>query len=112
MANGVCNIVDYIVASPAIWKVVTHLEVIIDDTHYCAMGGDSDHMPLHLWLNIDCTFVEPQHIVVTKKLLPRFKYDKSKVERYQLALTMNFRNLWVVNSIGHLGVDGLVDLLQ
>jgi hypothetical protein len=53
-------------------------------------------------LNIDCNFVEPQHIVETKKLLPRFKYDKSKVEEYQLALSTSLRNLWVVNSIGHL----------
>jgi hypothetical protein len=76
------------------------------------MGGDSDHRPLHLRLNIDCTFVEPQHIIVTKKLLPRFKYDKSNVEEYQLALTSNFENPWVVNSIGHLGANGLADLLK
>ncbi len=76
------------------------------------MGGDSDHRLLRLWLSIDCTFVEPQHIVVTKKILPRFKYDKSKVELYQLALTTNLGNLWVANSTGHLGVDGLIDLLQ
>ncbi len=76
------------------------------------MGGDFDHRLLCLRLNIDCTFVEPQHTVVTKKFLPRFKYDKSKVEQYQLALTMSLGNLWVVNSIGHLGVDGLTDLLQ
>jgi hypothetical protein len=63
-------------------------------------------------LNIDCTFVKPQHIVVTKKFLLRFKYDKSKVEEYQLALTMSLGNLWVVNSIGDLGVDGLTNLLQ
>jgi hypothetical protein len=44
--------------------------------------------------------------------LPRFKYDKSKVEDYQLALTTNLGNLWVTNSIGHLGADGLADLLQ
>ncbi len=44
--------------------------------------------------------------------MPRFKYDKSKDEKYQLALTMSLRNLWVVDSIGHLGVDGLVDMLQ
>jgi hypothetical protein len=76
------------------------------------MRGDSNHRPLRLWLSIDYTFVEPQHITVTKKLLLRFKYDKSKVEKYQLALTTNLGNLWVVNSIGHLGADGLVDLLQ
>jgi len=86
--------------------------VIIDDTCYCAMGGDSDNMPLHLQLSIDCTFVEPQHTVVTKKKLPRFKYDKSKVENYQLALTTSLGNLWVANSIRHLGADGLADLLQ
>jgi hypothetical protein len=43
--------------------------------------------------------------------LPWFKYDKSKAEEYQLALTTSFGNLWVVDSIGHLGVDRLVDLL-
>jgi hypothetical protein len=85
--------------------------VIIDDTHYCAMGGDSDHRSLHLRLNIDCSFVEPQHNIVTKNFLRRFKYDKSKAEECQLALTSSLGNLWVVDSIGHLGPDGLTDLL-
>jgi hypothetical protein len=75
------------------------------------VGGDSDHRLLHLQLSIDCTFVEPQHIVITKIFLPRFKYDESKIEEYQLALIASLGNLWVVNSIGHLGVDGLADLL-
>jgi hypothetical protein len=75
------------------------------------MGGDSNHRPLRLELNINYTFVEPQHIIVIKKILPRFKYDKSKVEKYQLALTTNLGNLWVVNSIGHLGANGLLDVL-
>jgi hypothetical protein len=48
LANGGHSTVDYIVGSLAIWQIATHLEVIIDDTHYCAMGGDSDHMPLRL----------------------------------------------------------------
>jgi hypothetical protein len=48
---------------------------------------------------------------VTTKFLPRFKYDKLKVEDYQLAITTSLRNLWVANSIGHLGAYGLVDLL-
>ncbi len=42
----------------------------------------------------------------------RFKYDKSKIEEYQLALTLNFGNLWVVDSIGHLEANELADLLQ
>jgi len=63
-------------------------------------------------LSIDYNFVEPQHTVVTKKILPRFKYDKLKVEEYQLALITSLRNLWVVDSIGHLKADGLIDLLQ
>jgi hypothetical protein len=50
-------------------------------------------------------------MVETKKFLPRFKYDKSKTEEYQLALTTSLRNLWVANSIGHLGADEIVDLL-
>ncbi len=113
MANGGRNTIDYIVGSPAVWQAATHLEVIIDDTHYHAMGGDSDHRPLRLRLNINCSFVEPQHTVVTKKFfLPRFNYDKSKVEEYQLALTASLGNLWVADSIGHLRADELVDLLQ
>jgi hypothetical protein len=40
------------------------------------MGGDFDHMLLRLQLSIDYSFVEPQHMIVTKKFLPRFKYDK------------------------------------
>jgi hypothetical protein len=68
LANGGRNTIDYIVGSPAIWQTTTHFEVIIDDTRYCAMGGDFDHMPLRLRLNIDCTFVEPQHTIVTKIL--------------------------------------------
>jgi hypothetical protein len=74
------------------------------------MGGDSDNMPLHLRLNIDCNFVEPQCTVVTGKFLSRFKYDKSKVKEYQLALIANLGNMWVVESIRHLGANGLVDL--
>jgi hypothetical protein len=50
-------------------------------------------------------------MVITKKFLPRFKYDKSKVEKYQLALIANLENLWVVDLIGHLGADELADLL-
>ncbi len=112
MANGGHNIVNYIIGSLAIWQVVTHFKVIIDDTRYCAMGGDFDHRPLCLRLNIDCNFVEPQHTVETKTFLPRFKYDKSIVEKYQLTLTASLGNLWVVDLIGHLGVDGLADMLQ
>ncbi len=77
------------------------------------MGADSDHRSLRLRLNIDCSFVELQHTVVTKKFfLPRFNYDKSKVEEYQLALTTSLGNLWVADLIGHLGEDELADLLQ
>jgi hypothetical protein len=35
-----------------------------------------------LWLSIDCSFIEPQHMVVMKNFLPRFNYDKSKVQGY------------------------------
>ncbi len=51
-------------------------------------------------------------MVETIFFLPRFKYDKSKAENYQLALTKSFGNLWVADLIGHLGADGLVNLLQ
>jgi len=78
LANGKRNTVNYIVGSLVVWLVATHFEVIINDTYYCAMGGDSNHKPL----NIHYNFVEPQHTVETKKFLPRFKYDKSKVEKY------------------------------
>jgi hypothetical protein len=86
--------------------------VIIDDTHYYVMEGDSYHRPFRIRSNINCSFVEPQHTIVTKNFLPRFKYDKSKVEKYQLALTTTIGNLWIVELIRHLGVDELVDLLQ
>jgi len=49
-------------------------------------GGDFNYRPLCLWLNIDYSFVEPQHTIGTNFFLPRFKYDKSKVKEYQLAL--------------------------
>jgi len=112
LANGGRNTVDYIVGSLVVWQAVTHLKVIIDDTRYHVMGGDSDHKPLCLQLNIDYIFVEPQHMVVTKKFLPKFNYDKSKVKEYQLVLIVNLGNLWVANLIRHLGAHGLVDLLQ
>ncbi len=32
LANGGCSTIDYIVASPIVWQVITHLKVIIDDT--------------------------------------------------------------------------------
>ncbi len=99
LVNGGRNSVDYIVDSPAIWQAVTHFKVIIDYTRYCTMGGDSDHKSLRLQLNIDCTFVKPQHIVLTKKFLLRFKYDKSKVEQYQLILTTSLGNLWVLTRL-------------
>jgi hypothetical protein len=85
--------------------------MIIDNIRYYAMGGDSDHRLLHLWLNIDCNFVEPPHTVVTKTFLHKVKYDKSKAEEYQLALIASLENVWVVDSIGHLGANGLIDLL-
>ncbi len=112
LANGGCSTINYIIGSHAVKQVATHLEVIIDDTRYRMMGGDFDHRSLRLRLNIDCSFVEPQHMVVTKKLLPSFNYDKLKVEKYQLALTTSLGNLWVIDSIRHLGADELVDLLQ
>ncbi len=112
LANGGRSTVNYIIGSPIVWQAATHFEVIINDTRYRAMGGDYDHRSLRLRLNIDYNFVEPQHIVVTKKFfLPRFNYDKSKVEEYQLAPRTNLGNLWVADSIGHLGVNELVDLL-
>jgi hypothetical protein len=112
LANGGRSSIDYIVSSPTIWQAATHFEVIIDNTRYCVMGGDSDHRSLRLRLNINYSFVEPQHTIVTKKFLPKFKYDKSKAEKYQLALTVSLGNLWVVDTIGHLGANGLADQLQ
>jgi hypothetical protein len=82
LANGGHNIVDYNVGSLIVWQTATHFEVLIDDTRYCVMAGDSDHKSLRLWLSIDYSFVEPQHTIETKFFLPRFKYDKSKVEKY------------------------------
>jgi hypothetical protein len=107
--------IDYIVSSPVVWQGATHFEVIINDTRYCAMRGDSDHKLLCLQLNIDYSFVKPQHTIETKKFLPRFprfKYDKLKAKEYQFAITTSLENLWVVDLIEHLGADGLTDLLK
>jgi len=76
LANGGRNTIDYIVGSPIVWQVATHFEVTIDDIHYYMVGEDSNHKLLCLQLNIDCSFVEAQHTVETKKFLPKFKYDK------------------------------------
>jgi hypothetical protein len=111
LTNGGCNIINYILSSLVIWQATTHLKVIIDDTHYYMMGADFDHKLLHLQLSIDCSFIKPQHKVVTKKFLPTFKYDKSKAKEYLFALITNLRNLWVVDPIRHLGANGLADLL-
>ncbi len=81
LVNWGRSTVNYIVGSLVIWQAATHLEVIIDDTRYCAMGRDSDHRLLRLHLSIDCNFVEAQCTVVTKKFLFRFKYDKSKAKK-------------------------------
>jgi hypothetical protein len=51
-------------------------------------------------------------MVEIKNLLPRFKYDKSKAKKYELALVTSLENFWGVNLIGHLGLAGLADLLQ
>ncbi len=63
-------------------------------------------------MSIDGTFVESQHRVVIRIFLPRFKYDKSNVEKYQLVLTTSLGNLWVANLTRHLGANKLADLLQ
>jgi hypothetical protein len=112
LENGGHKIINYIISSPIVGQVATHLEVIVDDTHYRKMGGNSNHRPLRLRLSIDCNFVEPQHTIITHFFLLKFKYDKSKAWEYQLTLTTSLGNLWVVNSIGHPGADGLIDLLQ
>jgi hypothetical protein len=49
LTNGGRNTIDYIVGSPTVWQAATsHLKVIIDDTRYHAMRGDSNHRPLRL----------------------------------------------------------------
>jgi hypothetical protein len=82
LANGGRSTIDYIVGSLVVWQAATHFEVIIDDTCYCTVARDSDDKSLRLWLNIDCSFIDPQHTIETKKFLRRFKYDKSKAEEY------------------------------
>jgi hypothetical protein len=76
LANGGCSTINYIVGSPTIWQAAPHFEVIRNDTCYYVVGGDPSHRSLHLWLNINCSFVKPQHTIETKKFLHRFKYDK------------------------------------
>ncbi len=48
LANGGHSTVDYIVGSLVVWQVATHFKVIINDTQYSMVRGDSDHSPLRL----------------------------------------------------------------
>jgi hypothetical protein len=55
-----------------------------------------------------CLGREPKARVATF----RFNYDKSKVKEYQLAVKVSLGNLWVVDSIGHLGANEFANLMQ
>ncbi len=79
-ANGVSSLVDYMVASPALFDCATSLVI-----HKCPIlygkGGDSDHKPLSLNLQLPW-----QHVSSTTSEshanIRRFKHDASKCTQY------------------------------
>jgi hypothetical protein len=76
LANGGSNLVDYMVASPALFDCATSLVV-----HKCPLlygkGGDSDHRPFSLNLQLLWQHVSPT-ISDSRANICRFKYDASK----------------------------------
>jgi hypothetical protein len=87
------NIIDYIAHSHAVCQVVTHFDVIINDTFYCVMGGNSDHRPLCLQLSIDYNFVEPQHTVVKIKNYLGSKMINRKLKSIRLLNNKSWKHV-------------------
>jgi hypothetical protein len=78
-ANGGSSLVDYMVASPALFDCATSL-VIHKCPLFCGKGDDSDHRPLSLNLQLPW-----QHVSSTTKShanIRRFKHDASKCTQY------------------------------
>ncbi len=79
-ANGGSNLVNYMVASPALFACATSL-VVHKCPLFCGKGCDSDHMPLSLNLQLPW-----QHVsLATSKSrvdIHHFKHDASKCTQY------------------------------
>jgi len=79
-ANGDSSLVDYMVASPALFDYATSL-VVHKCLLFCRKGCDSDHRPLSLNLQLPW-----QHVAsVTSESradICRFKHDANKCTRY------------------------------
>ncbi len=76
LANGGSSLVDYMVASPALFDCATSL-MVHKCPLFCGKGGDSDHMPLSLNLQLPWQHVSPI-ISNSRADIRRFKYDASK----------------------------------
>jgi hypothetical protein len=80
LANGGSSLVDYMVASPALFDCATSL-VIHKCPLFCGKGGDSDYRPLSFnlqlpWQHVSSTISE------SRADIRRFKYDASKCTQY------------------------------
>ncbi len=79
-AKGGSNLVDYMVASPALFDCATSL-VVHKCPLFCGKGCDSDHRPLSLnlqlpWQHVSSTTSE------SRANIRRFKHDASKCTQY------------------------------
>ncbi len=79
-ANGDSSLVDYMVASPALFDCATSL-VVHKCPLFCEKGGDSDHRPLSLTLQLPW-----QQVALTTSEshadICRFKHDTNKCAQY------------------------------
>ncbi len=80
LANGGSSLVDYMVASPALFDCATSL-VVHKCPLFCGKGGHSDHRPLSLNLQLPWQHVSPT-ISESRVDIRRFKYDASKCTQY------------------------------
>jgi hypothetical protein len=80
LANGGSSLVDYMVTSPALFDCATSL-VVHKCPLFCGKGGDSDHMPLSLNLQLPKQHVSST-ISESRADIRRFKYDASKCTQY------------------------------
>jgi hypothetical protein len=80
LTNGGSSLVDYMVASPVLFDSATSL-VVHKCLLFCGKGGDSNHRPLSLNLQLPWQHVSPT-ISDSWADIRRFKYDASKCTRY------------------------------
>ncbi len=109
LANGGSSLVDYMVASPALFDCATSL-VVHTCSLFCGKGGDSDHRPLSLNLQLPWQHVSPT-ISNSRADIRRFKYDASKCTQYCQHLQQQIAQCTAQMSVTN-NVDMAVQLLH